>query len=170
MAPFNVYVIEKLKTESSAGHVTTCAQLLTPLTRCDDLNRRKQKLQEVRKLCRELQPSLSQVGESENAFLSFFQLQGEGDYFTFVLQTDQAKLPFAKKSKIIADLQTAWNRSESCILIQTLYPQLIQSISLMVDGNKNYYKWEHGEIKTEEQYVKMFAENGIRFKSAHCYA
>lgn len=154
-------VVEKLKTESSTGHVTSCAQLLAPLTRCADLNLRKHKVQEVRRVCRELQPLLSQVGESENAFLAFYQLQEEDDFFTFVLQTEQAKLPFAKKNKIVADLQAAWNRNETCILIQSLYPHLIQSISLIADGNKNYYKWTHGEIQTEEQYVKMFSEMGL---------
>lgn len=154
-------VIEKLKTESSAGHVTTCAQLLHPLTRCSELNSRQRNLEKVQRIRCELAPLLTQVGKSENGFLSFFQLQGEGDYFTFVLQSEQTKLPLAKKSKIISDLQAAWNKNETCILVKMLYPTVVGSISMMQDGAKNVFKWRKGEISTEEQYIKMFGEMGL---------
>lgn len=154
-------VIEKLKTESSVGHVTTCAQLLHPLTRCSELNSRQRNLEKVQRMRRELAPLLAQAGKTENGFLSFFQLQGEGDYFTFVLQSEQTKLPLAKKSKIIADLQTAWNKNETCILVKMLYPTVVGSISMMQDGAKNVFKWRKGEISTEEQYIKMFGEMGL---------
>ena len=155
-------LVEKIKTETTVGHVTTCAQLLHPLTDHKDLYDRRDKVEKLCAVYQGLKPLLSQTGNTENAFLSFFQLQGsEDDFFTFVLQSEQAKLPFAKKNKIITDLQNAWNTSETCILVQTLYPHIIQSISLMNDGTNNCYKWAHGEIKTEEQYVKMFAEMGL---------
>lgn len=154
-------LVDRIKTETEAGQITLCAQLLHPLTRHADLERRQTSIKRLRERIAAIKPALMKSKESENAFLSFWQLAGEDDFFSFVLKEDQLKLPYAKKSAFIAGLQDAWNKSEKCVFVQEITPHIIQSVSLVMNGIKNIFKWNRGEITSIEEVTQMFEHMGI---------
>ncbi|GMU19536.1 MAG: hypothetical protein AMXMBFR12_07280 [Candidatus Babeliales bacterium] len=154
-------LVEKIKTKTEVGHVTLCAQLLHPLTNCADLEKRQESIKRLRERIDEINTVLERSKHSENAYLAFWQLTGEDDFFNFALKEDQLKIPYAHKSEMIASLQNAWNRSESCVLVQEVAPHVIQSVSLMMNGIKNFFRWNRGEINSIQEVAQMFDHMGI---------
>lgn len=154
-------LVDRIKTETEAGHITLCAQLLHPLIRHNDLEKRQAAIKRLRERIDAIKPGLIKSKGSENAFLAFWQLAGEDDYFNFALKDDQLKLPHADKSEVISFLQNAWNRNENCVLVQEVAPYVIQSVSLVMNGIKNFFRWNRGEIKSIEEVAQMFDHMGI---------
>lgn len=157
-------LIEKIKTGTHAGQITTASQLLCPLTEFKALTERQEKIQKIKNVYLEVTPLLQKMDKGENDFLAFWQLKGEIDSFMAVLKTEEAKLPFAQQSEIIQKLQDTWNKSEVCLEVQALYPHAVHAASLVVDGNKDFLKWQNGQLPTQEACAHLFGEMGLELQ------